>query len=64
MIKEINSVKFIYDGKIEVDEINKNKIKDYWHKLQKETDLLHEGKILIVSNFVNNQSDYRIELKE
>lgn len=64
MIKEINSVYFIYDGKVEVDEINKNKIKDYWHKLQKETDLLHEGKILIVSNFINNQSDYKIELKE
>lgn len=26
MIKEINSFKFIYDGKVEVDEINKNKI--------------------------------------
>ena len=40
MIQEIKSVEFVYKGKIEVDSVTKNKIKEYWEKLKKEKDFL------------------------
>lgn len=64
MIKEINSVKFSYVGKINIDEKLHKKIMDNWSELIKKTDVLHNGKILVVSNFIKNGNDYEIELKE
>ena len=64
MIKEINSIKFIYNGKFEFDNDIKNKVIDYWNKLQQETELLKEGNILVVNNLINNGNDFEVELKE
>ena len=64
MIKEINSVKFVYKGKVELDEIEKNRIQEYWEKIKQEKNFLHEAKILIVSNFINSENDFTLELKE
>ena len=64
MIKEINSVNFIYKGKIEIDDSTKNKIHRYWEELKKEKNFLHEAKILVVSNFASALGNYTIELKE
>ena len=64
MIEEIKSVKFSYAGKIDIDETYQKKIMDNWSELIKRTDLLQDGKILVVSNFIKNEDDYEIELKE
>ena len=64
MITEIGSVEFVYKGKIEVDNVTKNKIKEYWEKVKKEKDFLHEAQILNVSNLIINKNDYIIELEE
>lgn len=64
MIEKVNSVKFIYKGKVEIDNVIQNKIQLYWKNIQKEKNFLHEAKILVVSNFVRNMNDYTIELKE
>ena len=64
MIKETKSVKFSYAGEIDIDQTLEKKIMDNWSDLKKKTDLLKEGKILVVSNFVKNENDYEIELKE
>ena len=64
MIKEIDSIKFIYKGKLKLDEDTENKVKNYWNEIQKQTDLLHEARILVVSNVINNQANYQIELQE
>ena len=64
MIKERNTVKLIYKGEEETDEITKNKIQEYWQKMLKEKEFLHENQILIVSSLANNKNDYTIELKK
>ncbi len=64
MIKEINSIKFFYNGKMKIDEETQIAITDNWSNLIKKSDLLHEGKILVVSNFSVNEADYEIELEE
>lgn len=64
MIKEINEIKFIYNGKFEFDNDTKSKVVDYWNKLQQETELLREGNILIVDNLITNGNDFEVELKE
>lgn len=64
MIKEINSIKFIYKGEVKLDKITEDKVQEYWKQLQQETDLLHEGKILIVSELIKNEGNYIIELKQ
>lgn len=64
MIQEIKSVEFAYKGKVEVDNVTKNKIKEYWEKLKKEKDFLHENQILNVSNLIINNNNYIIELEE
>ena len=63
MIKEINTVKFIYKDELETDEIDRTKIQDYWKKIRKEKDYLCESNILIVSNFIKDNNNYIIELK-
>ena len=62
MIEVVNSVKFIYKGKVEIDNVIQNKIQLYWQNIPKE--FIHETKILVVSNFVRNMNDYTIELIE
>ena len=64
MIKKVNSVEFIFKGKAEIDEIKNIKAIEYFKELQQKTNLMHEGEILIVSDFTKNEDDYIIELKE
>ncbi len=64
MIREINSVKFIYKGELERDKTNDDKVQEYWYKIKQEKDFLHEARILNVSNFVAKGNDYIIELKK
>ena len=64
MIEKVNSVKFIYKGKVEIDEEKNIKVIDYFNRLQQKTNLMHEGETLIVSDFTKNEDDYIIELKE
>ena len=64
MIKEVKNVKFDYKGIIELSDEYKEKRKYYWEQLQKESELLKEGKILVVSNFTFSNDDYCLELKE
>lgn len=64
MIKEINTVKFIYKGELAINELTKTKIQSYWEIINKEKDFLRESNILIVSNFIKNNNDYLIELKK
>ena len=64
MIKLVNSVKFIYKGILEIDEETNIQVLDYFKNSQKKTNLLHENKMLIVSNFNSNNGNYEIELKE
>lgn len=64
MITEINSIKFIYKGEVKLDKVTEDKVQEYWKQLQQETDLLHEGKILIVSELIKNEENYIIELKQ
>ena len=64
MIKEINKIRFIYNGKFKIDNDTKNKVADYWNKLQQETELLKEGNILVVDKLSANGSDFEVELKE
>ena len=51
MIEEVNSVKFIYKGKVEIDNVIQNKIQLYWQNIPKE--FIHETKILVVSDGYN-----------
>ena len=64
LIKEINTVKFIYKGELAINELTKTKIQSYWEIINKEKDFLRESNILIVSNFIKNNNDYLIELKK
>lgn len=64
MIKVINTIKFLYRGKLELDNDTNNKVLNFWDKLQQETELLKEGKILVVNNLISNGNDFEIELKE
>ena len=64
MIKEINSIKFIYKGIQEIDEKLKEKINNNWNELLKKSNLFHEGKILIVTDIKNNDNNYELELKQ
>lgn len=64
MIRKINSVKFMYKGELEQDKTTEDKVKEYWRKITQKTDLLHEAKILNVSDFVAKENDYIIELKK
>ena len=64
MIKKVDSIEFIYKGKAEIDEEKNIKVIDYFNRLQQKTNLMHEGEILIVSDFTKNEDDYIIELKE
>lgn len=64
MIKKINSVEFIYKGKVNLDDTTKTRVQEYWQKIQQEKDFLTETKILIVSNFEIIRNNYTIELKE
>ena len=64
MIKNINKINFIYNGKLEFDNDIKSKVVHYWKKLQQETKLLKEGNILVVDNLIANGNDFEVELKE
>lgn len=64
MIKIINKINFIYNGKLEFDNDIKSKVVHYWKKLQQETKLLKEGNILVVNNLIANGNDFEVELKE
>ena len=64
MIKKVDSVKFIYKGKAEIDEIKNIKAVEYFKQLQQKTNLMHEEKMLLVSGFTKNRDEYIIELKE
>ena len=64
MIKIINKIDFIYNGKLEFDNDIKSKVVHYWKKLQQETKLLKEGNILVVNNLIANGNDFEVELKE
>ncbi len=64
MIKEINSIKFFYNGKMKIDEETQIAIADNWSNLIKKSNLLYEGKILVVSDLSVNGADYEIELEE
>lgn len=64
MIKEINSIKYIYKGKEKLDEELKEKIEKNWNELIKKTESFHEGKIIIVTDIKNNENNYEITIKE
>lgn len=64
MIKRINSIKFVCNGHLEIDEVIKEQIIEEWNKIKKEHSFLHENQILIVTNFINKDDNYTIELKE
>lgn len=64
MIKEVKNAKFDYKGIIDLSDDYKEKIKCYWEQLQEESSLLKEGKILVVSNFIDDSDSYNFELKE
>lgn len=63
MIKEINTIKFIYEGKEELDEGLKEKIQNHWKDLTKDSDFLHEAEILDVTNINEKDNNYELELK-
>lgn len=60
----INKIKFLYKGKIELDDDTRNKVIDFWNNLQQDTELLKEGNILVVNNLIRDENDFEIELKE
>lgn len=64
MIKEINSIKFIYKGRDIIDEKLQEKIDKNWNELLKKSELFHESDILIVTNLKNKENDFEIEIKE
>ena len=64
MIKKINSIMYIYKGKAEIDKIRNIKSEEYFKQLQQKTNLMHEERMLLVSDFTKNHDDYKIELKE
>lgn len=63
MIKEINSIKISYKGKEEIDEKLKEKIESNWNEITKDSDFLHEGEILEVTNIIESNGSFEIELK-
>ena len=64
MIKQLNSIKFIYKGTLEIDEDTKIKIQKYWNLIKEEKVFLKESKILIVTNITNKNDNFILELKE
>lgn len=64
MIRKINSIQFIYKGNLEIDEFTKNRIIEEWNKVKEEQDFLKENQILNVSNLVNDNDNYVLEINE